>query len=56
MDKSCRTCIWCDRYFDHNYGFCKEHEKWVNLDDHCNGKQEENIDERRENEKSRGKP
>ena len=39
----CKTCIWCDPYEDHDYGFCDEHEKWVNLSDRC-GKQKERDD------------
>lgn len=43
--KTCKTCFWCDQYLDHDYGYCDEHEKWVNLSDRCNKQKERNDGE-----------
>ena len=28
-DKTCATCIWYDKYFNQEYGFCREKQMWV---------------------------
>lgn len=42
-DKTCSTCIWYDKYFDQNYGFCRDRQIWVDgnkkdCEVHSNGK------------------
>lgn len=39
---TCKDCIWCDPYLDQDYGFCDEHQKWVNLQDSCDKQKERN--------------
>ena len=34
-DKTCATCIWYDKYFNHNYGFCRKKQMWVDGDKNC---------------------
>ena len=33
--KTCSTCIWYDKYFDQNYGFCREKQMWVDEKKTC---------------------
>jgi len=41
----CKTCIWCDPYLDHDYGFCDEKQIWVSLKDSCDQQKERNDGE-----------
>ena len=51
---TCKDCIWCDPYLDHDYGFCDEHQKWVNLQDSCDKQKERgNGESGAETEKAR---
>ena len=34
-DKTCSTCIWYDKYFNQEYGFCREKQMWVDGDKNC---------------------